>query len=116
MKIEEQRKLIGARIKEARERSGMSQIELAEKIGFNSATAVSLMESGDRKTPAEVLDKIADVLHRDINFFLGKEAKQVDFGMALRADKKLSKSDQERILEFIDFVKSREGGKRKPKT
>ena len=116
MKISEQRKSIGAKIKEAREQSGMSQKDLAEKIGFSSATAISLMESGDRKTSAEVLDKIADVLQMDINYFLNKETQEPNFEMALRADKNLSKLSQERILEFVDFIKSKESGKRKPKT
>jgi transcriptional regulator with XRE-family HTH domain len=108
--------LIGARIKEAREAMKMSQKGLAEKIGFNSATAVSLIESGDRKTPVEVLDKIADILQRPVNYFLGKEYEEPTLEMALRADKNLSKSDQDSIIKFIDFIKSGEGGNRKPKT
>lgn len=114
MKTDEQRyKLIGARIKEARESGRMSQKELAGKIGFSSATAISLIESGDRKTSVEVLEKLAKVLHKDMNYFLGKEVVERDFGMALRADKKLSSSDKEKILEYIEFIKSRESGKRK---
>ena len=38
-------KFIGARIKEAREALSMSQKSLAEALGYESATAISLIES-----------------------------------------------------------------------
>ena len=62
---------------------------------------------------AEDLDKIANFLHRDIKFFLGLEEK-VDIRFALRADKNLSKKQEEQVLNFIDFVKkSKENGGKK---
>ncbi len=49
-------RMLGTRIKEARERSGLSQAELAERAGLDR-TAVSKVESGIRKVSAlELLD------------------------------------------------------------
>ena len=71
-------KFIGAKIREAREATKKSQKELADALGFESATAISLIESGERKVRVEDLEKIARFLDRDIKFFIGQENKIVD--------------------------------------
>jgi transcriptional regulator with XRE-family HTH domain len=106
---EDKNKLIGQKIKEAREAAEKSQKELADALGFESATAISLIESGERKAKIEDLVKMADFLHRDVKFFLGMEEK-TDIRFALRADKDLSATDQKQILRFIDFVKKEKDG------
>ena len=100
-------KLIGEKIRAAREMAHMSQKELAEKVGFESATALSLIESGDRKISVDVLQRLADTLHLDLNYFLGKKEEIAgSVKVALRSDKELSTRDKEEILKFIDFIKS----------
>ena len=107
MKISENKnKLIGQQIREARETAEKSQKELANALGFESTTAISLIEAGERKAKIEDLEKMSEFLHRDIKFFLGIEEK-ADIRFALRADKDLSKKDQDKILSFIDFVKKK---------
>lgn len=106
---EDKNKFIGSKIREAREAAQKSQKDLADAIGFESATAISLIEAGERKVKVEDLEKISDFLHRDIKFFLGIEEKQ-DIRFALRADDNLSKQDQDEILSFIDFVKKKRNG------
>ncbi len=102
-------KFIGSKIKEARELADLSQMDLANKVGYESATAISLIESGERKVSIKDLEVIADVLRRDIKFFLGI-AEKADIRFALRADDALSKQNQEEILRFIDFVKNKKDG------
>lgn len=103
---EDKNKLIGQKIREAREAAEKSQKELADALGFESATAISLIEAGERKAKIEDLEKMSEFLHRDIKFFLGIEEK-TDIRFALRADKDLSKTDQDKILSFIEFVKKK---------
>lgn len=99
---------IGARIKKAREESGMSQSDLAKVLGFESATAISLIENDERKITAENLGKAAAALHRDVRYFLGEEnAKTVDVAVALRADKDLSDPDKKAILHFIEMARKK---------
>jgi transcriptional regulator with XRE-family HTH domain len=109
MKNEENINNIGIRIKTAREEMGLSQADLAGNIGFQSATAISLIESGDRKVTAGLLEKLSGVLHRDISYFLGQKDRPVDVQVALRADKDLSKEDKDAILRFIELAKKRNG-------
>lgn len=108
----EKYKFIGGRIKSAREAVGLSQKDLAEAIGYESATAISLIEAGERKVSIVDLEKIATKLNHNVDYFLGTEEK-VDFLYALRTDKDLTTSDQEKVLDFVDFIKSKRHGKRK---
>lgn len=103
--------LIGSRVREAREASQLSQADLAKVLDYESATAISLIESGERKLRVEDLQKVADFLHRDIKYFIGQEDKPIDMKVALRADKNLDKDDQKQILNFIEFVKQKKNGK-----
>jgi len=106
MKIpDDMNKFIGSKIREAREAAKKSQMELASTLGFESATAISLIESGERKVRVEDLDKIARFLDKDIKFFIGQENKAVDVRVALRADKDLNEKDREAILRFIEVAK-----------
>lgn len=53
--------LLGARIKELRKRSGLSQDQLAEKVGIE-AKYLSRIEVGKRQPSIETLEHIADAL------------------------------------------------------
>lgn len=108
MKTQDNYKIIGAKIKEAREFAGISQKELADKVGYESATGISLIESGERKVSISDLQKISEIFERDIKFFLGQEEKP-NIAYALRADSSLSKKEQDQIINFIDFVKKQNG-------
>lgn len=105
---ENKAQIIGAQIKIARDEAGYSQLDLAKELNFESATAISLIESGDRNITVENLEKIADFLHRDIKFFLGKdEQKELNVEYALRADPNLSDDAKKAILQFVDLAKNR---------
>lgn len=113
MKNEENKaKFIGSQIKAAREAEKLSQLELAKKLDFESATAVSLIENGERNVSVENLEKIAALLHRDIKYFIGQDEDQgTTVEYALRADKALTKEDRDAILRFVDMAKNRKNGK-----
>lgn len=98
---------IGKRIKEARDSAGLSQADLAKAWGYESATAVSLIEAGERKLKAEDLRKVAKILQRGIGYFLGEEVPKLDVKVALRADEDLSDEDKKAVLHFIELAKKR---------
>jgi transcriptional regulator with XRE-family HTH domain len=102
---------MGYLIKAAREEMNLSQSELAEKLGFQSATAISLMESDERNVNSIVLQQIAQILHRDIKYFLGEDEKNLDVRVALRADKDISKEDKEALLRFVDLAKQKKNAR-----
>lgn len=97
-------KQIGGRIRRARQAASFSQKKLAEDVGFESATAISLIESGERRVSIEDLKEIARVLKVDFQHLLGG-AIEHDISIALRADKNLTKEDEGKIISFIEFVK-----------
>lgn len=109
MKDDDMNAQIGGRIKTAREKAGLSQTQLAKELGYETATAVSLIEAGERKVKAEDLQKASEVLHRDVAYFLGQENRPVDIKVALRADKDLSDKDKEAVMHFIELAKKRHG-------
>lgn len=99
--------LIGKRIREAREAAKLSQRELAEKLGYESATAISYIESGERKVSVVDLEKIATILDKDIRHFLGLEGEKLNVRVALRAEPGLNEKDQDTILHIIEMAKGR---------
>jgi transcriptional regulator with XRE-family HTH domain len=110
---ENKAQFIGGQIKIAREAKGCSQLDLAKSLGFESSTAISLIESGERKVTVENLERIANFLNKDIKFFIGQDESNriVDVKVALRADKDLTKEDQDALIRFIDLAKSKKHGK-----
>ncbi len=107
--IQDRYQKIGQRIREAREGANLSQKDLAEKLGFGSSTAISLIEMGDRRVSVEDLEKIANELHIDIKVLLDQESDKSDLAFALRAQKDLSTTAKKQILDFIEFVKAKDG-------
>ncbi len=104
MKNEKKRyQLIGARIKETRRKKGLSQKDLAEKVGFDSATSISLIESGERKISIVDLEKTAQILNEELEYFIGAELK---IKVAFRAEG-LEEKDVEAIQHIIEMAKKR---------
>lgn len=99
-------KLIGARVKEARQKKGLSQKDLAEAVGFDSATSISLIESGERKISIVDLEKAAHTLNEELGYFLGTEPK---VRVSFRADG-LDEKDTEAIQHIIEMAKKRAHG------
>lgn len=104
MKNEKEKyQFIGARIKEIRRKKGLSQKDLAEKVGFGSATSISLIESGERKISIVDLEKTAQALNEELGYFVGAEPK---IKVAFRADG-LEEKDAEAIQHIIEMAKKR---------
>jgi len=105
---------IGKRIEAARKDEELTQSELAKKLDYESPTAISLIEAGKRKIKVAELEKIAEELHRDIQYLLTGSSNQphVTVKMALRSEHKdLSAAEIGKIESFINFVKNEKNGK-----
>lgn len=61
--------MIGIRIKALREKRGLSQFELSERLGFRSRQTLSAIETGDRKVSADELLLVAERLDEDLDYF-----------------------------------------------
>ena len=59
-----------SRIKELRKREGLSQPQLAEKIGLTKGT-VSLWERGPRRPDFPTMEKVADFINVSVSYLIG---------------------------------------------
>lgn len=51
------------RIKELRIKSGMSQADLAKKVGYEARSAISKVENGERDISQSMIEKYAEALN-----------------------------------------------------
>ncbi len=63
------RKIIGTKVKTAREEVGLSQKDLAKKAGYSSAT-ISQLEAGLFRISVDSLERIARILKKSLHYFL----------------------------------------------
>lgn len=63
-------KLIGYRVKAAREAKGWTQDQLTQGLGLNDRQSVSDIENGKRALKPDEMMSLSDLLDRDIEFFI----------------------------------------------
>lgn len=97
---------IGKRIKAAREKAKLTQSDLAALLGYTSPTAVSLIEDDKRSVKVETLEKIASVLHQDVNYLATGKMQNVNVKTALRADENFGPDEVQKIESYIDYLMS----------
>ena len=89
----------GETLRKIREDKGLSQVELAEKAGFQPS-AVSHFESGRRSPSFDNLKRLANALSVTIDFLLGREFDPRSAGPVVeqlfRNVEQMSAEDQER--------------------
>ncbi len=104
------RKTLGERLREAREYLGFSQEEVATFLGV-SRSALSLIETGQRKVDALELKKLAGLYKRPVGYFTGEEAEEISFGADVkhlaRKVAELSPDDREELARFADFLRAK---------
>lgn len=116
------------RIRERRLELGMTQDELADKVGFKTKGSVCKLETGDRSIPIGRLRRLAEALETSVDYLIGNETsktgdvheyyhlkmesnKPIDKDSALHRimdlllthKKEFTKSDLEWIKQNIDF-------------
>ncbi len=102
---DQNQKVIGRRIRAAREEAGLSQEELGEKVGY-SAMGISHLENGDRKIKIEDLQKIAEAIEAQIAYLLEPITKQsYPTTIYRRGDEDVTdeqKRDEQKALDNLD--------------
>lgn len=79
--------LISRRLKYAREKSGLTQAQLSEKLGFKDRQTLAAIEAGQRKLSAEELLRAVDTLNVDLDFFTDSLRLVGEGGFSWRAHK-----------------------------
>ena len=62
-------RMVGERIKAARESIGLNQKELSQRLGFNDRQTLSTIENGTRKVSSAELLSLMKILLKDLEYF-----------------------------------------------
>lgn len=101
----------------SREYLKLSQDEVARHLGI-PRTALTNIESGQRRVDAMELKRLADLYRRPVSHFTGEEevtALPADVTHLARAAAKLSVKDREELSRFAEFLGTRSGPKKEKK-
>jgi len=93
----------GSRVLEVRKRRGISQQDLAEKLG-TKGPAIGRYERDEMKPSIDVAVKIADILNVSLDYLVGKTDIELDMTMLKRiqAVSKLPDKEKECVFLFLD--------------
>ena len=111
------RQRLGEKLRQAREYLGFSQDEVSAFLNI-PRTAVTNIESGQRKVEALELKRLAQLYKQSVDHFTGDEedaaaALPSDVAHLARQAAKLSIRDREELGRFAEFLKSRSAPKAK---
>ena len=95
-------KLVGKRLKEARENMNYSQQKVADYVD-KTREQISYYENGSREIGLSLLTKLATLYGKNIDYFIGMDNDEAELQMAFRSDN-ISKEDQEKIEWARNFV------------
>lgn len=106
---------LGQRLKDVREYCGYSQEEVAKYLDI-PRSAISLIETGDRRLDALELKKLAKLFQCKIEELTDESGTEYNtpesIQMVARAASVLSQKDQKEVLRFAEFLKSRKRDKK----
>ena len=111
---DEDRNRLATRLREARESAGLSQEDVAGKLGL-PRPAISQIENGHRRVEALELARFAKLYARPLAFFADEEPVGTKrFDALHRTAAALSEKDRAEVLRFAEFLRQKAGGSEKP--
>lgn len=109
-----QRLMLGTRLREQREYLGYSQDEVAAAVGI-PRSAISLVETGQRKLETLELMRFAKIYERPISYFTGDDTQLAaipeSVSMLARLASSLKQSDVDELKRFAEFLRARDDSK-----
>lgn len=98
-------KILGSRIKQARQNCQMSQADLAEKLGY-SQRDISQIENGNRLIKITEIGKFAEVLQVSVIYFFDGNLDQDYFQSAIleQINRLQSNEDKNSMIEIVRLM------------
>jgi transcriptional regulator with XRE-family HTH domain len=107
---EAERRRLGDKLRQAREYVGFSQDDVATFLKV-PRTAITNIESGQRKVEALELKRLAELYRQPVGYFTGEDEASAslpkDVALLARKAAKLSVKDREELGRFAEFLKAR---------
>ena len=104
------RQRLGTRLRDARNYLGFKQDEVAKALGI-PRTALSDIESGQRKVEAIELQRLAKLYRQSVSHFLEDDVSATplpaDVAHLARQAAKMSERDREELGRFAEFLRTR---------
>lgn len=98
------------RIKDLREKKGMTQEDLAIKVGYKTRSAINKIEAGIRDINQTQIVAFAKALGTTPGYLMGWEDDETDpITVAAHATEDLTPDEMKQVLDYIKFVKSQRG-------
>lgn len=100
--------MVGTRIRRKREALGISQNELAKKLGYKSRSSIAKIENDGRNLPQDKIYAIAVALETTPAYIMGWEEADTtqEFLEALKA-LNLTEDEREDVITYAKFIKSK---------
>lgn len=103
------RRRLAERLRKAREEAGLSQEDVAQKLGL-PRPAISQIEHGHRRVEAVELARFAKLYERSLAYFADEEPVGATRFEALhRTAAELSDKDRAEVLRFAEFLRQKSG-------
>lgn len=107
---EAERRQLGERLREARKYLGLKQDEVAAYLKI-PRTALSDIESGQRRVEALELTRLAKLYRQPVSYFTGEDAAAAalpaDVAHLARQAAGLSEQDREELGRFAEYLRAR---------
>ena len=97
--------LIGDKIREARKRAGLTQLQLANMI-FVSESYIALIESNKRNPSTVVLSKIAEALNLTTDHILFEDSSRSDASFVKEFEKLISNRSPEQVETALRLLRN----------
>lgn len=96
---------LGDRVKQKRENMGLSQEELADKMGYKSKTSIHKIEQGITDLPLSKVEELAKVLNVTTSYLMGWESKKEENNIFSQlTDEELAKLEKFKNMSTVMFM------------
>ena len=102
--MNDQRQLIAQRLRIARENAGLTQGQVAKKLGMQRPT-ISEIEAGRRRVAAEELSTLATLYHVDTAWLTNEQSDTTNDRITLAA-RELAKLKPDDLTRVVDLLKA----------
>ena len=97
--------MIGQKIKVLRVQNGMTQDDLAKKMGFGAKSSISRIERGNTDVNQKMLKRFAEVFGVDETYFFDFEQDYTLNHLLYEKSKGLSKEQLNTLIKLVESMK-----------